>query len=166
MALGRIASPALARGAVGPSLDVAVEHCVRTRHLFRRIAEAAEEGEGEEKSDGDARTFGRCADMTQAILASGQTETDQQTTRKHRRGVDDKADSKKTWCAPPGTALDEPMLHLHLGGVACTGRLTSYKPLGFVVVSGARHNFSNLVRREYGRTGSIFARMRRSYILV
>ncbi|CAB1113970.1 unnamed protein product [Ectocarpus sp. CCAP 1310/34] len=84
-------------GAVGPSLDVAVEHCARTRRLFRRVAEAAEEGEGEEKSDGDTRTFGRCADMTQAILATGQTETDQQTTRKRRRGVDDKADSKETW---------------------------------------------------------------------
>ncbi|CAN0002768.1 unnamed protein product [Ectocarpus sp. 13 AM-2016] len=34
-------------------------------------------------------------------------------------------DSKKTWHAPPGTALDQLMLHLHLGGVACTGRLTS-----------------------------------------
>ena len=109
-------------GDVGPSLDVAVEHCVRTRRLFRRIADATEE----EKSDGDTRTFGRCADMTKAILASSQTETDQQTARKRRRGVDEKADTKKTWYAPPGTALDEFMLHLHLGGVACTGRLTSY----------------------------------------
>ncbi|CAB1098196.1 unnamed protein product [Ectocarpus sp. CCAP 1310/34] len=93
---------------------------------FRRIAEAAEEGGGEEESDGDTRTFGRCADMTEAILSSSQTEADQQTARKRRRGTDDKADSKKTWYAPPGTALDELMLHLHLGVVACTGRLTSY----------------------------------------
>ncbi|CAM9601814.1 unnamed protein product, partial [Ectocarpus sp. 6 AP-2014] len=87
------------RGAVGPSLHVAVEHCVRTRRLFRRIAEAAEEGR-EEKSDGDTRTFGRCADMTEAILTSSQTDTDQQTARKRRRGTDDKADSKR-----PGTHL-------------------------------------------------------------
>lgn len=63
--------------------------------------------------------------MMEAILSSNQTETDQQTTRK-RRGVDDNVECKKTWYAPPGTALDELMLHLHLGGVACTGRLTSY----------------------------------------
>ncbi|CAB1121518.1 unnamed protein product [Ectocarpus sp. CCAP 1310/34] len=96
--------------AVDPSLDVSVEHCVRTRRLFHRIAE----------------TLVRCADMTEAILASNQSAEDQQTTRKRRRGVDDMADSKKTWYAPPGTALDELMLHLHLGGVTCTGRLTSY----------------------------------------
>ncbi|CAM9886325.1 unnamed protein product [Ectocarpus sp. 4 AP-2014] len=113
-------------GAVDPCLHVAVEHCVRTRRLFRRIAEAAEEGKGEEKSDGDTRTFVRCADMTEEILALSQSAGDQQTTRKRWRGVDDMADSKKTWHAPPGTALDELMLHLHLGGVACTDRPTSY----------------------------------------
>ncbi|CAB1108591.1 unnamed protein product [Ectocarpus sp. CCAP 1310/34] len=71
-------------------------------------------------------TFGRCANMTEAILSSSQTETDQKTARKRRRGADDTADSKKTWYATPANAVDELMLHLHLGGVACTGRLTSY----------------------------------------
>ncbi|CAN0273420.1 unnamed protein product [Pylaiella littoralis] len=61
-----------------------------------------------------------------AILASNQSAGDQQTTPKRRKGVEGKVDSKKTWYAPPGTALDKLMLHLNLGGVACTGRLTSY----------------------------------------
>ncbi|CAB1110488.1 unnamed protein product [Ectocarpus sp. CCAP 1310/34] len=93
---------------------------------FAVLPRRPKRGKGEEKSDGDTRTFGRCADMAEAILSSSQMETDQQTARKRRRGTDDKADSKKNWYAPPGTALDELMLHLHLGGVTCTGKLTSY----------------------------------------
>ena len=104
---------------------MAIEHCVPTRRLFRRIAEAAEEGEQEEATDRGSTTFVCCADIVRAILATKQNERDQQSARKRRRRVDNKV-NYKTLYAPPGTALDELMLHLHLGGIACRGRLTSY----------------------------------------
>lgn len=105
MALGKINSTCV----VERSVHLWTLRSSKRRRLFRRIADATKDGEQEEeRSDGGTKPFVCCA-----------------TTRKRRRGVDDKGDHTKTWYAPPGTALDDLMLHLHPGGVACTARLTS-----------------------------------------
>lgn len=70
-------------GETAPSLlDVAIEHCVSTRHLFRHIAEAADEGAREKTTDRGTRNFVCCADIVRGIRAMKQAERDKQTARK------------------------------------------------------------------------------------
>ncbi|CAB1096640.1 unnamed protein product [Ectocarpus sp. CCAP 1310/34] len=97
------------RDRFGSSLDVAIEH-----------REPDPTGFG-------AKTFSCVADIVSDIMAIKQTGGDHsrqpvEKKRKHGRKVSE----CKTWYAPPGTALDELMLHLHLAGVSCKGKLTNY----------------------------------------
>ncbi|CAB1108186.1 unnamed protein product [Ectocarpus sp. CCAP 1310/34] len=115
------------RDRFGSSLDVAIEHRVRTYRKVRRISEMTEEEEEPDTTVFGAKTFSCVADTVSDIMAIKQTGGDHNrqpvvNKRKHGRKVSE----CKTWYAPPGTARDELMLHLHLAGVSCKGKLTNY----------------------------------------
>ncbi|CAN0325164.1 unnamed protein product, partial [Ectocarpus sp. 6 AP-2014] len=88
----------------GSSLDVAIDHSVRTHRKFRRISEMTVEEQEPDTTGFGTKTFSCVADIVGDIMAINQTGGD------HNR---------QTWYAPPGMALDELMLHLHLAGVSC-----------------------------------------------
>ncbi|CAM9948387.1 unnamed protein product [Ectocarpus sp. 6 AP-2014] len=88
----------------GSSLDVAIDHSVRTHRKFRRISEMTVEEQEPDTTGFGTKTFSCVADIVGDIMAINQTGGD------HNR---------QTWYAPPRTALDELMLHLHLAGVSC-----------------------------------------------
>ncbi|CAB1116215.1 unnamed protein product [Ectocarpus sp. CCAP 1310/34] len=117
------------RDRFGSSLDVAIEHSVKTQRRFRRIAEAVEEKDKPDTTDcGSKKTFLCVADIVSDLMAINQSEEEnghQQAARKKRKRGKRRSEFN-TWYAPPGTVLDELMLHLHLVGVSCRGRLTSY----------------------------------------
>ncbi|CAN0341091.1 unnamed protein product [Ectocarpus sp. 6 AP-2014] len=111
----------------GSPIDVTIENGIRTHRRFRRIAETTEEEEEPDRTGCGTKTFSCVADIVSDILANNQTEEEdhhQEMAQKKRKR--EKASEPKTWYAPPGTALDELMLHLHLVGVSCSGRLSNY----------------------------------------
>ncbi|CAN0321470.1 unnamed protein product, partial [Ectocarpus fasciculatus] len=110
----------------GSSLDVAIDHSVRTYRKFRRISEMTEEEQEPDTTGFGTKTFSCVADIVSDIMAINQTGGDhnRQPVKKRKHGR--KVAESKTWYAPPGTALDELMLHLHLAGVSCKGKLTNY----------------------------------------
>lgn len=114
------------RDRFGSSLDVAIEHSVRTQRRFRRIAEAVEEEEEPDTTGCGSRTFLRVADIEKEIISMSRLDKDHdpQSAQKRKRGTD--ASAFTTWYSPPGTALDELMLHLHIRGISCRGKLTNY----------------------------------------
>ncbi|CAM9189604.1 unnamed protein product [Pylaiella littoralis] len=103
----------------GSSLDVAIDHSVRTYRKFRRISEMTEEEQEPDTTGFGTKTFSCVADIVSDIMAINQTGGDhnRQPVKKRKHGR--KVAESKTWYAPPGTALDELMLHLHLAGVSC-----------------------------------------------
>ncbi|CAM9623129.1 unnamed protein product, partial [Hapterophycus canaliculatus] len=114
------------RDRFGSSLDVAIERSVKTQRRFRRIAEAVEEEEEPDTTGCGSRTFLRVADIEKEIMSMSQRDKDYdpQSAQKQKRGTDTSAFT--TWYSPPGTALDELMLHLHIRGISCKGKLTNY----------------------------------------
>ncbi|CBJ32194.1 conserved unknown protein [Ectocarpus siliculosus] len=111
----------------GSPIDVTIENGIRTHRRFRRIAETTEEEEEPDRTGCGTKTFSCVADIVSDILANNQTEEEdhhQEMAQKKRKR--EKASEPTTWYAPPGTALDELMLHLHLVGVSCSGRLSNY----------------------------------------
>ncbi|CAB1096373.1 unnamed protein product [Ectocarpus sp. CCAP 1310/34] len=114
------------RDGFGSSLDVAVEHGVRTYRKFRRTSQMTEE-EGETDTAGcGTKSFSCVADIVSDIMAISQTEGDRNRQPVQKRKHRGKTSEFKTWYAPPGTALDELMHQLHLAWVSCRGRLTNY----------------------------------------
>lgn len=114
------------RDRFGSSLDVAIDHSVRTQRRFRRIAEAVEEKEEPDTTGCRSRTFLRVADIEKEIMSMSRSDEghNPQSTQKRKRGTD--ASEFTTWYSLPGTALDELMLPLHLRGISCRGKLTNY----------------------------------------
>ncbi|CAB1102471.1 unnamed protein product [Ectocarpus sp. CCAP 1310/34] len=111
----------------GSSLDVAIEHSVRTQRRFRRTAEAIEEKEEPDTTECGSKAFTCVTDIVSDLMAINKSEVEdgpQQAARKKRKRG--KTSEFNMWYAPPGTALEELMLHLHLVGVSCRGRLSSY----------------------------------------
>ncbi|CAB1101988.1 unnamed protein product [Ectocarpus sp. CCAP 1310/34] len=115
------------RDRFGSSLDVAIENSVRTQRRFRRIAEAVEEEEEPDTTGCGSRTFLRATDIEKEIMSMSRLDKDHdpQSAQKRKRGTD--ASAFTTWYSPPGTALDELMLHLHIRGISCRGKLTNYR---------------------------------------
>ncbi|CAB1113402.1 unnamed protein product [Ectocarpus sp. CCAP 1310/34] len=110
----------------GSSLDVAIDHSVRTYRKFRRISEMTVEEQEPDTTGFGTKTFSCVADIVSDIMAINQTGGDHNRQPVEKRKHGRKVAESKTWYAPPGTALDELMLHLHLAGVSCKGKLTNY----------------------------------------
>lgn len=117
------------RDPFGSPLDMAIEQGVRTQRRFRRIAETIEEKEEPHTTTGcGSKTFLCVADIVKEIMGTNQSGGD------HQQAAKTEAKAWKKYIriegvvrdAPPGMAIDELILHLHLGGVSCRSGLTNY----------------------------------------
>lgn len=108
------------------SLEVAIEHGVRTYRKFRRSSETFEVQEGPGTTRCGSKNLPSIADMMGEVQATNQSWGDhQQATQQRKRRIN--TTTFKTWYAPPGTALVDLMLHLHLSGVSAIGTPCHYQ---------------------------------------